>query len=87
MEETYDLAAMAAEAGGVISPNYSLDSLDKGALILTCDYLMDSGIKNDEGDVVYDKVKFNVMEFNLSSGKAYIYEEPDLPEYNSLSEY
>lgn len=87
VEETYDLAAMAAEAGGVISPNYSLDSLDKGALILTCDYRMDSGIKNDEGDVVYDKVKFNVMEFNLSSGKAYIYEEPDLPEYNSLSEY
>lgn len=84
-EKTYDLSSAAAGAGGVIPASAGLSEVKNGALLVNCIYANANGMDED-GNTVYEMAFFDAFEYDLSSGRGFCYEAPDLPEYASLFE-
>ena len=81
-EREYGLSDPAAAAGGSIPAGTGLREIKKGALLLDCAYGLETG-KDEDGRTIYEMKYYNVLEFDLQSGKLRLWPQPELPEYES----
>ena len=81
-EREYGLSDPAAAAGGTIPAGTGLREIKKGALLLDCAYGLEVGTDED-GRTIYEIKYYNVLEFDLQSGRLRLWPQPGLPEYES----